>query len=50
MEKFWSEAGDVLGKDFLDPRQNIYLLTICFLFLYFVTQGAHGKLVRLETG
>lgn len=43
MEKLCSEAGYVLDRDFLDPRQHIYLFIIFFSDGYFVTQGKHGK-------
>lgn len=43
MEKLCSEAGCVLGRDSLDPRWNIYCLTIFFSGGCSVTQGKHGK-------
>lgn len=43
MEKLCSEAGYVLGRDSLDPRWNIYCLTIFFSDGCSVTQGKHGK-------
>jgi len=43
MEKLCSNAGYALDRDFLDPRQDIYLLTIFTSHGYFVTQAKHGK-------